>query len=390
MTEPLLCPQCGNEIPAGSSAGLCPKCLVLNEATRQRVQCVAASLFFVGLATLLIGLGIALWCGTALVQITCLPASSSKRGTTVTITSPGTARYWWLLAEQFLAAGAGAVVTLAGASLRRLSFRKLVAAGSVMAMIPLSPAWLLSLPLGLWALFVIRRPEVQAAFDRPPKIEGQAAWGGAPGGLRLREQLGTTGILAAIISLAGALATFLPWAVLSMFGLTILIFGCDIWYGIVAGPTFLAVFLVLVAAGWFRLRRFWLTLAMIVGGGVVVAATGVFLLKCASPPTVTTTVTTSGNAAGMGVEKAVVKPMVDMFRGGIGGGTWFGSWFALCFGLGLLMLGCILIPCLCRDPATGGVPRLLPSLAPDQQVAGVTSDAAPAGVSDPDTKGKVP
>ena len=29
MTEPVLCPQCGSEIPAGSPAGLCPKCLVL-------------------------------------------------------------------------------------------------------------------------------------------------------------------------------------------------------------------------------------------------------------------------------------------------------------------------------------------------------------------------
>jgi hypothetical protein len=28
MTERLLCPQCGSEIPAGSPAGLCPKCLV--------------------------------------------------------------------------------------------------------------------------------------------------------------------------------------------------------------------------------------------------------------------------------------------------------------------------------------------------------------------------
>ena len=29
MTEPVLCPQCGSAIPAGSPAGLCPKCLVL-------------------------------------------------------------------------------------------------------------------------------------------------------------------------------------------------------------------------------------------------------------------------------------------------------------------------------------------------------------------------
>ncbi len=29
MSEPQLCPQCGSEIPAGSPAGLCPKCLVL-------------------------------------------------------------------------------------------------------------------------------------------------------------------------------------------------------------------------------------------------------------------------------------------------------------------------------------------------------------------------
>jgi serine/threonine protein kinase len=29
MSAPVLCPQCGGEIPAGSPAGLCPKCLVL-------------------------------------------------------------------------------------------------------------------------------------------------------------------------------------------------------------------------------------------------------------------------------------------------------------------------------------------------------------------------
>jgi hypothetical protein len=28
MTEPVLCPQCGSEIPAGAPAGLCPKCLL--------------------------------------------------------------------------------------------------------------------------------------------------------------------------------------------------------------------------------------------------------------------------------------------------------------------------------------------------------------------------
>ncbi len=29
MSEPVLCPQCGTEIPSGAAAGLCPKCLVL-------------------------------------------------------------------------------------------------------------------------------------------------------------------------------------------------------------------------------------------------------------------------------------------------------------------------------------------------------------------------
>jgi serine/threonine protein kinase/WD40 repeat protein len=53
-------------------------------------------------------------------------------------------------------------------------------AGAVLAMIPVTPLVLLTLPLGLWALVILLRPEVKAAFDRQPAALEPAAPGKPP------------------------------------------------------------------------------------------------------------------------------------------------------------------------------------------------------------------
>ncbi len=58
----------------------------------------------------------------------------------------------------------GAVTVLAARKLRRLESPELVLIGSGLALVPLTPGWALGLPMGIWALLVLRKPEVQRAF----------------------------------------------------------------------------------------------------------------------------------------------------------------------------------------------------------------------------------
>jgi hypothetical protein len=46
----------------------------------------------------------------------------------------------------------------------RLHWYPLAATATIVAMIPWSPAWLLSLPFGIWACIVLGRPAVAEAF----------------------------------------------------------------------------------------------------------------------------------------------------------------------------------------------------------------------------------
>jgi hypothetical protein len=58
------------------------------------------------------------------------------------------------------------VLTLIGAlHLRRFELFHLVIAATVAAMLPLTPGCLIGFPCGIWALAVLRNPEVRAAFD---------------------------------------------------------------------------------------------------------------------------------------------------------------------------------------------------------------------------------
>lgn len=85
-------------------------------------------------------------------------------------------------AKYFMGGGAGAVqiisnlvgigcsvlVAVGGMKMQKLQSKGLCTAASVIAMIPcLSPCCCVGLPIGIWALIVLNKPEVRTAFGPP-------------------------------------------------------------------------------------------------------------------------------------------------------------------------------------------------------------------------------
>jgi len=224
-------------------------------AIRERVRGPGAGLLAAGGVGFLGSLAIILWAiwGLARHDSSSGQSQSSQQGIMkVTVTThpdkqTSLSLLWTLLVLQIPAAGIATVVMLAGASMRKLEFYKLALTGSALAMTPLSVAWLLTLPLGVWAFVNLRREQVRSAFNRPmPAGEEKRELAVSHGlGLELRTIVGW-GML---ISLLGAINTFLPWARATIFGIVTTVAGFDSWQGIVAGLTFLAAFLALIFTG---------------------------------------------------------------------------------------------------------------------------------------------
>jgi tRNA A-37 threonylcarbamoyl transferase component Bud32 len=63
----------------------------------------------------------------------------------------------------------GAIIMLGGWQMLRLRSYGLVVACSILALVPLSAGFILGVPMGIWALFVLNRPETQQAFAASKK-----------------------------------------------------------------------------------------------------------------------------------------------------------------------------------------------------------------------------
>jgi hypothetical protein len=99
----------------------------------------------------------------------------------------------------------GAVTILAARKMRRLESPELVLIGSILALVPLSPGWALGMPMGIWALLVLRKREVQAAFAAPkPAPVASFTWP--------RWLFGTMTAWALGCCLLGAALGVTPWA----------------------------------------------------------------------------------------------------------------------------------------------------------------------------------
>jgi hypothetical protein len=62
----------------------------------------------------------------------------------------------------------GLILLVAAVQMLRLRGYRLAYAGGILAMAPVTPLFLAGIPLGIWALAVLRRPEVKAAFAAAP------------------------------------------------------------------------------------------------------------------------------------------------------------------------------------------------------------------------------
>jgi hypothetical protein len=71
-------------------------------------------------------------------------------------------------AGQFIGSGIsvvwGIVVTLGASKMKSLESRGSAMMGSIVAMIPCNPCFLLGLPFGIWALVALNKPEVKDVF----------------------------------------------------------------------------------------------------------------------------------------------------------------------------------------------------------------------------------
>jgi tRNA A-37 threonylcarbamoyl transferase component Bud32 len=246
-----------NSIASGSAPAAAPVPLPaaqpaynpkLRAAALQHVRNPAIWLLTAGLLTCLLGIGLAFWSGRALVQIESTPVgpqttSFGGMSGTITYSRPSDftiARYWVVLITQILAAAAGTVTAIGALQMLNLQHRWLAVTGTALALVPLSPAWLLGLPVGLWSLAALKRADTKAAFDQPWQAGEQIAPAFSI------KSLGSNEAAALLACLLGALATVLPWGWMHILVLTASIAGFDTWHGLVTGGVFTAALIALV------------------------------------------------------------------------------------------------------------------------------------------------
>jgi predicted Ser/Thr protein kinase len=154
--------------------------------------------------------------------------------------------------------------------------------GSIAALLPLSPVWLIGVWQGLGALLALREPGVKAAFA-PAKSR-------APG--RVQRFLGTTtgwAIVCGVLGVGVCLQPWVPWAELQVIdnsghGHTLAeMHGPDSWFGLVSTVIFLAVVLLLVATGFLEPAPVWRPLVLIGAGSVISLLVGVCIFQRGTP-----------------------------------------------------------------------------------------------------------
>jgi predicted Ser/Thr protein kinase len=310
------------------------------EAARRRVQAPAAGLLLAGLFTVLVGLASVGWSGWTLGHIAGAPKEKETRDEgimKITVTPkteqlPNPALLWTALLEQLAAAGVGGVLVLAALSLGKLESPRFVRAASVVGMVPFSPAWLLSFPVGVWALTVLRRREVVSALDQPEPTMS------SPDGVGrddpLRHWFGSAAGWGMILCLLGTVSAFLPWATLNVFGVVNLIPGFDRWYGIVTGSAFGTAFVLLCVFDRFDLLPRGRAPLMLLAGLIGIVVPGWMLWEIAHPKY---DYSSSGDAILEDLAKSFLQSILSQFRVT----PHVGPYAAIGIGGALFVLGCV-------------------------------------------------
>jgi hypothetical protein len=298
-------------------------------------------LLVVGMLTVLLAATTILWSAWQLSRHASMPSAPQKterEGMTMTVTPdrsklPNLGVVIALLATQVLALASGMMTLLAVLAMRRTEHYGLALLGSALPLVPLSPAWVLGFPLGIWALMSLKRPGIKGAFEQSagdeesglPDEAQQAAW--------LRAWLAGPAAWIMLASLLGAATTFLPWVYVNMFGIGSSQAGFDLWQGIASGCAFVGAFLALVAIENIRPMGLLRAAVAAAAGAIVLYCTISLLIEAGTPPRPTTSGT--GDAEAMGVLADFFK---DFMVSSIEVKLQTGPYLALSFGIILLLL----------------------------------------------------
>jgi len=130
-------------------------------AIRQQVRGPAIALLIAGIITLASGPITGLWILVEYRLVDSWEVGDWRLGTTVLTI--------WLIA-QAVAITIAALVIAAALNMKRLKSRGLALTAAILAMIPLTLSWPLTLPITIWVLSILTRPEVKAAFPRKKRV----------------------------------------------------------------------------------------------------------------------------------------------------------------------------------------------------------------------------
>lgn len=314
------------EIAGGSAASpaISPLSAVPREQIVARVRGPATGLFFAGFTMAVIGVCAAAWSGWRIYAIESIPKepTTQKSGivtTTISAKADEMARgpvYPGILFLALLTTGMGCVVIFAASSMIRLEYRGLAKLGSVLPMIPLSPAWLWGLPLGMRAFLTLGRKEVRAAFEqRSLASERGEVLETEPVGLFATPPSGLTKFTM-VIAVLGGLATFLPWFRLTISGFPMRNPGFESWQGNAAGATFLLLLVAIVMIHVSRRGTGNTSWFSVLAGLIVGGTTGWFIYEAQNPTFTKGPVTTTGDLGPAGAEamSGLADALVDMIR----------------------------------------------------------------------------
>jgi hypothetical protein len=297
------------------------------ESARRAVRTPAAAWLLVAIATVLISASLAAWSGVTLARIAASPESpeqtkSDSGGVTSTVTRkphpwrPHRDKFILLLIVQIAAVAAGGQMVLAAFCLRRLESPSLVRAGAVFTVIPLSPAWLIGLPIGTWIMSVLGRPDVKAAFEQPTPCGAETD----DAGFGLNDWLKEPAGWGMLVCLIGVVVAFLPWQRMNIFGFSFDLLGIDGWAGLTTGSVCVVTLLVLAALNLFGGSRRWKAATMLVAGIVTGGVSGYVMIDAFRGPRAAQT-----SFSGDEVMRDLAKALSDIVVEGMGASLHVGA-----------------------------------------------------------------
>jgi predicted Ser/Thr protein kinase len=178
----------------------------------------------------------------------------------------------------------GVLIVMGGRQIQKMQNYNLSVLSGWLAMLPCSPAFVVGLPIGVCAVYLLRKLEVRAAFTSgfPQRLPILTPVPGPVAQVRRKSTFGkvfaTTTGWAMILCLMGCLRTFVPWSVEHRWepapGVILAgshgLLGYETTFGLLTAVSFLLLFLFLVATGFLEPIPIWRPLSLFLGAILVI------------------------------------------------------------------------------------------------------------------------